>query len=112
PQLLGADGTDGISGLGAWTNEKWYAGNVQVCSVKGMRLPTVYETTVTENDVNYPTSDGLPMFAQTTGIPSNGWTWTASIYGTSVARCRMWLGQDSNKGELPFGSGRIRCVLP
>lgn len=60
-------------GLGSWSTEAWYAGNIKACGEKGMRLPTIFETATTQTSSGYfPAADGTPTFAVTNGVPSPG----------------------------------------
>lgn len=112
-QTLDASGTDDIDGMNAWATAKWYVGNVKACSIKGMRLPTLYETTITDTSTTYrPTSDGTPTYAQATGIPSlYGWTWTASASTIGSNYYWVWSGTGVSYNGYS-GSYGLRCAVP
>lgn len=130
-QYLDDDGADGVLGLWEWDaynggDEKWYVGNVKVCSDRGMRLPTVYETTADDfssgNSSWYPMSDGTPGYANigydpTKGVPahSSGWTWTASISEDGDVwydAYWSWSGTADDVEYLDDFDAYVRCVLP
>jgi hypothetical protein len=99
-------------------NSSYFEGNIKLCADKGMRLPVVYETTMTNPNSSLPNGDGLsttPVWAGSTlGVPSiEGWTWTASAitYGFIYGRYFMWSGTGS---AYEFYSSRatVRCVIP
>jgi hypothetical protein len=125
--------------LGDWSDPSsqvgdqagWYEGNIQVCSNKGMRLPTLYETnsrspTVRE-EASFPGLPGgtdgatAPEFISTSrqyGVPpvERAWTWTASAYVTQGAitpEYRYWVW---NNSDILYKTSRtshaVRCVLP
>lgn len=124
-QALNAAGTSqtvlASMGLGQWSSynggaSRWYVGNIKTCSSNGMRLPTIYETSVTPSYVDTPpTGNGTPTaYAQTNGVPSNGssFTWTASA-GDGTAT--YWAWDNTNYAWDDYGypnSYKIRCVLP
>lgn len=124
-QSLNAAGTSqstgGSIGLNNWSNyngggAKWYVGNIQTCATKGMRLPTVFETTTTDTtQTDYPTADGAPSFAgASNGIPSRaggGYTWTASALSTYNNSYWIWL--DASSLDMGYSAPfYVRCVLP
>jgi len=124
----GVSGTEGEDWLQNWnrantgrgTGSSYYEGNIKTCADKGMRLPTMYETTMTAPaSTNLPTGDSItPTFATTNGVPSSGWTWTASAY-TNVPSAPylpdpfwVWSGTSSS-GHFSYSySQSVRCVLP
>ena len=121
PQRLDSDGATGAEGsdwLQSWSSGKsgkgisasYHEGNVKICADKGMRLPTLYETTVRTSPYYtmeiiatcLPTGDGgaVPLWADNmNGVPSEDMTradsltktawgvWTATAYAcfTSAA---------------------------
>jgi hypothetical protein len=99
---------------GRGTGSSYYEGNIKTCADKGMRLPTMYETTMTEPGSYKPTGDSItPNFATTNGVPSgSSWLWTASANtwhpGHWWAWSRTWSDDDSFYG-FP---NSVRCVLP
>jgi hypothetical protein len=115
---LNAAGTsqtiDGQIGLDTISTVLWYEGNVQVCSNKGMRLPTLFETaTGYTSETFYPTDIvPAPTFAGASGIPSTNWIWTATAFGAPYSGdYAIWvesnLFQDDQNSNFGF-----RCVLP
>lgn len=116
-QALNAAGTSqttyGSIGMGTWSSAKWYVGNIQTCASKGMRLPTLYETTTVESGQNLPTGDGTPTFATTTGVPSitNTFTWSATALPTSTQGYWTWKGTGTSWETFGSSFG-VRCVLP
>ncbi|NBX76146.1 MAG: hypothetical protein EBQ92_06290, partial [Proteobacteria bacterium] len=120
-------GTEASDWLQAWnsaatgrgTGHSYYEGNIKTCADKGMRLPTLYETSATTNPLqpSYPTDDGLdpthPNFAgSTNGVPSFGnWAWTASALTYTSGGYWGWSGTD---GFQDYYSSylSVRCVLP
>lgn len=124
PSTLNASGTNGISGLNNWGTindgkKKWMVGNILLCSGKGMRLPTIYETDTTNtSDYRYPNNDpyndGSPTtFAQSNGVAAvSGDTWTATTYQDDTMSYFFWSTNDSVAGWGPGMSMYIICVLP
>lgn len=105
-------------GLGDWSiyntgERRWYVGNIKTCADRGMRLPTLFETTTQDTTgAGYPVDDH-PAWAQGTGVPSHpgGTTWTASSeFGTS-GYYWLWSGQMGYYGDFSDALF-IRCVLP
>ena len=100
------------AGGGNGNGGSWYEGNVQYCTTRGMRMPTLYETTSTAPSSGKPT-DASPSFT-TTGIPMTGNTWTATgnlgldVYYFRVSSANAPLGQ----GYYQTSNNGIRCVLP
>ncbi len=112
-QPLDSNGSDGSDGIKNWTDKAWYVGNIKVCSKKGMRLPTIFETATTKtSSSDYPTSDGEPIFAKVEGIPSNRInTWTAT--SSSNASSSFWFWSATAADKAAYGNNHaIRCVLP
>jgi hypothetical protein len=108
------------SATGRGASSSYYEGNINPCADKGMRLPTIYETTMSKPSNYLPTGDGLasdPTWAgSTNGVPNvgNTWTWTASAHtgNTSIADSYwMWVGA-SGTNHYYDRSHAIRCVLP
>ncbi|MFM8270003.1 MAG: hypothetical protein ACKN9V_07420 [Pseudomonadota bacterium] len=123
----GTSGTEASDWLQVWdrantgrgTNSSYYEGNVYTCAEKGMRLPTMYETTMTKPATTYlPTGDGLssdPTWALTNGVPSHTstitFTWTASASTYHPNYYWEWVGTSSSR--LNYNASQsVRCVLP
>lgn len=116
PQHLAVAGntqdTAGSIGINNYTVEEWYTGNIELCSSKGMRLPTLFETSVLEvNVTNTPTTDGTPIFAEEKGVPSSVTTFTATTSSNANFTYQSWSGED-NFGNDWYVNLAIRCVLP
>lgn len=135
-QRLDAPNNDGVTNqttinsirLGAWntiaggngTSASWYEGNIQICATKGMRLPTLYETTAADPGSAKPI-DAIPSFASlTTGVPpiASSLTWTASASTSQIQRYWGWF---TNTTPSTSSSGihghfnevrAVRCVVP
>jgi len=108
---------------GRGTGSSYYEGNIKTCADKGMRLPTIYETTMTYESWMggwLPTGDGLgsvPTWAgSTNGVPSHtsstSWTWTASAYPDFTFIYWIWSGTDGDIDRSYTNSYSVRCVLP
>ena len=97
--------------LGRQTSGKWYEGNIQTCANFGMRLPTIYETTIANFQTSMPTEIDA-VFNSEKGIPGvGGRTWTATAHTGDNNRFWTWDGTTvghENQGAV-YG---IRCVLP
>lgn len=112
--------TPGALRLGRWdttasgngTGASWYVGNIQTCADKGMRLPTLYETTGNDPGGIYKPSDVTPAWSET-GIPdvTNLWTWTASAHYSSSWNYWVWSGSRADFGVFS-GLASVRCVHP
>ncbi len=94
----------------------YYEGNIKTCGEKGMRLPVVYETTMLMPSSNtyLPNGDFVtPVWAGATGVPSIGWTWTASANrsGTELNYLR-WSETQSSHLNYSGETAAVRCVLP
>jgi hypothetical protein len=114
-QALNANGSNSILGLADHGSAaKWYYGNISVCSAKGMRLPTLFETNRTDATTwaqYYPTADGNPTFALGNGVPAMAvttWTATTSTYQSSY----YWIWGPQVTGNAYSDIRGIRCVLP
>jgi len=112
--LQGWDSASTGNGTGA----SWFEGNIKTCADKGMRLPTLYETTSGNPGSNIP-SDDTPTFAgASNGVPSgaidyDGPTWTASAYSATTTGYWNYLtGVSSGFDFYMDDSYYIRCVLP
>lgn len=92
----------------------WYYANLATCSSKGMRLPTIFETTTTNTSyATYPKGDGSPIFAQSNGVPTSSWTWTATSSTNWMQHYILWNG--TSTGDLinwQWNGYSIKCVLP
>lgn len=122
-----ATGVEGQDFLTSWSSNNsgygaspgFYEGNLKVCADKGMRLPTLYETTAAKPSGNLPGSVD-PIFSQnpsTQGVPgeSNGFTWTSTAFvdenGQTTSSFWAWSGSQS-RGDNSNQANFIRCVLP
>lgn len=115
---------------GGGSGVSWYEGNVQPCSNKGMRLPTLYETTATKPVSGIlasavPIENGVnPVFAGTSGVPfisvSNTNTWTATAFSDSKIFSNFFVYSGFSATSSSALSVRaddvetaaVRCVLP
>ena len=143
-QRLDAAGTSqttlGSIGLAAWnlsstgggSAASWYEGNIQTCAAKGMRMPTIYETSANRINSSAFPNDASPSFPSPSGgVPAvtGGWTRSASAYTQSVFdtgagqyRCGdstcywAWNPNTSyaagNSWEYSNPYYNIRCVVP
>ena len=102
------------AGSGRGSAASFYEGNVKTCADKGMRLPTMYETTMNQPGSNVPAGDGIaPTWAGSNGVPSSGWSWTASNSGYSQYYFWLWNGvYSANMGYNADSGYSVRCVLP
>lgn len=99
----------------------WYEGNVNTCQLKGMRLPTLFET----NAGNLDDFGGLPesentQYAGNKGVPAvseslnslGTWTATGLLSEESGDYYGVWRA-DGIADKQKFGDNAyIRCVLP
>ncbi|MFM8269920.1 MAG: IPT/TIG domain-containing protein, partial [Pseudomonadota bacterium] len=121
---------------GRGTDSSYYEGNIKTCNQKGMRLPTIYETDVTdysnsEKQACLPTGDSItPQFSGiSNGVPSSGWMWTSSaskVNGEGAQHVPytflIWRSNNSTSSEVGLSSDEwggyrinpvtVRCVLP
>ena len=102
-----AAGDNGIS-------TSWYEGNIETCASKGMRLPTLYETSVADSNPYFHPTDASPTFNAANGIPSGAdFTWTAS---SSIDDANAyWSCSGSFTDVSTYCDARtayVRCVLP
>jgi hypothetical protein len=125
-QALNAAGTSqttaGSIGLGNWdvsetgngTGSSWYEGNIQTCANKGMRLPTLYETTAASPSSYKPADPELTWAATATGVPHSGgnWTWTSSAYTSNTSYYLIWYGTTSSYYNYDYAYHAVRCVVP
>ncbi|NDE17976.1 hypothetical protein EBZ80_23925, partial [bacterium] len=107
--LTGWDSEASLGPAGNPTNRSWYEGNIKTCADKGMRLPTMYETTVPSFADTMPgepniTLDGI-------GVPSHpsGFTWTATPNAGATYYFWMWSGQSTGVHDSNYF---VRCVIP
>lgn len=138
-QAAEATGTEAIDWLKDSASEytfgnsgSYYEGNIKTCADKGMRLPTLYETTAENPGDDFRSDgDGLgfdPVFAGPPyGVPAvssegDEYTWTASAPRNSMdyycfdvwdennySTCAMTQSPD----VVPtYGTALVRCVLP
>lgn len=106
---------------GQGTNSSYFEGNVKTCADKGMRLPTIFEVSVSSLGVYnpyLPAGDGVnPSLAGAAGVPSvnSGWTWTASAYtygGLDGDYYYTWSGSSAGVNGFNDSTIALRCVLP
>ncbi len=121
-KLNAVDMNDAVNGLKDWnvhttypqniSDPRWYIGNIKTCSDKGMRLPTIYETTAgSTTSEYYPDSNGSPIFAGSlNGVPTSNPTWTATSYAEDASTYWSWGGFDSYDFSEP--TLEVICVLP
>jgi len=112
----------GDANSGRGSGSSYYEGNIATCAGKGMRLPTLYETTLPDPGWGVPSSDGIatPTWAGSSGVPGyNGaQTWTASANLVSGKRYWTWLesaaGNACAAGDCSGGPHErvVRCVIP
>jgi uncharacterized repeat protein (TIGR02543 family) len=107
--------TDSTTGNG--TDSSWYEGNIQTCASKGMRLPTLYETTAAAPSTTYRPTDFAvaagDWSTSTTGVPSAtgaSYTWTSSAYTYASNGFWGWAGTGATSGYAV--SYAVRCVVP
>jgi hypothetical protein len=131
-------GTWGEDQLYSWGSDpsqsSYYEGNIKTCADKGMRLPTMYETTMNKpttiasgyTGIGLPIGDGLssdPTWAgSTNGVPNftstSSSTWTASAYNTYTTSSFItsgffWTWSGTSSAGVTRGTARtVRCVLP
>lgn len=97
-----------FSGMGQ--SLSWYEGNITPCADKGMRLPTLYETTATAVPAFAPPGSGLRFDGK--GVPTmGGYTWTAS---GQQERSTFFIGWNGALSTVIGSSvnASVRCVLP
>jgi hypothetical protein len=100
----------------------WFHGNINVCSSKGMRLPTLFETTVEAPLTKGPAEPKDLTMGGRLGVPpisssasgASTWTWTAT--GISSAETTgnfygVWGANGASQLEFSV-SANVRCVLP
>lgn len=135
-QALNSDSGNEVEDyLNAWNSSNtgrtalssYYEGNIKTCADKGMRLPTIYETTVSVGGhpviAAIPTGDlnsnGLTLnrqphfFGSSNGVPSlNGLTWTASGHTSGNSNYFLW--EFDSEGPSPSYTTNylVRCILP
>lgn len=111
----------GAIGLGVWSDytgtvARWYTGNIEPCAVKGMRLPTIFETSIKKPidpaAANFPIADGTPVWAETLGIPNVGnYKWTATAAKDNTGYYVTWMENIFVNQHITFEKS-ARCVLP
>jgi hypothetical protein len=101
------------------TASSYFEGNVKTCADKGMRLPTLYETSADPSASTFlPTGDGIsPTWSVSTGVPHFDATgsWTASGNTGDFTRYFRWRGTSvlfENFGVYSNTDRTVRCVLP
>jgi hypothetical protein len=125
--LNAASGTEATDWLRQWdrsatargSGASYYEGNIATCADTGMRLPTMYETTMDASGATLPSGDGLssdPIWAGSTdGVPraGNSSTWTASAVSFANDSYWAWSGTSRSYGSYSVSSVvTVRCVLP
>lgn len=126
PQKLNAAGesqtNSGSIGLGSWSlytngpsDRRWYVGNIEKCSMYGMRLPSAFE--IYRQDAytiwSAPETNPIPITANLMGVPaeSNAWTATSAklSYASNLADAYHAYGltTETYDKSLP-----VVCVLP
>jgi hypothetical protein len=105
-----------VADTGNGTGAAWYEGNIKTCADKGMRLPTLYETTATKPTGSLP-ADASPTFNAAKGVPgvsgSSTRTWTSSPYTHDPSF--YWIFQSGINGaglDVYSVTYAVRCVLP
>ncbi len=117
----------GIDYLTSWTSllvkaPMWFHGNIKVCGSKGMRLPTLFETTAEARLTEGPAEPKDLTMGGRLGVPpisssapgASTWTWTATGV-SSVDNPGYFYGVWGTAGasQLEFShSANVRCVLP
>lgn len=102
------------SGSGNGSGPSWYEGNLQTCAAKGMRLPTLYETTASDPGISKPIDASVNFATLSTGVPSVGssLTWTASASTNQSQRYWSW-SMNNTPSISHFNEGNaVRCVVP
>ena len=97
----------------------WYSGNIQTCANKGMRLPTLYETTAAQPAATYlpvdATNNPTPSWStMLTGVPmaaGAAYSWTASAYTLNSANYWIWVGTTTSYAGYS-NTFAVRCVVP
>jgi hypothetical protein len=104
---------------GRGTASSYYEGNIKTCADKGMRLPTAYETSMTQPTSGLPTGDiGVnPIWAFDNGVPhfmispiSRSITASALTSNSNAYSAGRWTSHFSS--SFSFASSTVRCVLP
>jgi hypothetical protein len=103
---------------GAGVSPSWFEGNIKTCADKGMRLPTLYETTATAPTTSMPT-DAAPIFGGTR-VPyfyqaNYNVAWTASAQTGWNIEYWQWsdgMHSSDNYDDTDYGPYQLRCVLP
>lgn len=137
PEPLDSAGTAGVEATdwlqdwnrpatGRGTGSSYYEGNIKTCADKGMRLPTLYETTISQSDFEgaanlLPSGDiGVsPTAAGNSGIPAPAVgqdLWTASALSELVVEQNdhYFTKNDFDINVSPFNwtTVTVKCVLP
>lgn len=121
-----SSGLEGENWLQSWnradtgrgTSSSYFEGNIQTCANKGMRLPTMYETTMNKPGNYLPTGDTgvTPTWAgSANGVPRVGtsYTWTASAATTDTINYWIWSGTANSMFGVSYTTSySVRCVLP
>lgn len=122
-QRLDAAGTSqtlsGSIGLSSWSTPRWYVGNIETCSSKGMRLPALFELALESSGSCgslAPQSDGTPIFAESSGVPValTAYVWSASSGTDNTGRfcASSGGGYGSNRADYSYAHVNVRCLLP
>ena len=107
---------------GRGSSSSFYEGNIKTCADKGMRLPTLYETQISEAMAKastmgspgeyLPTGDSItPVWAENKGVPTNSMNWTATAHMQDSSNFWNWYG--TGGGNSSFSDSiSARCVVP
>jgi hypothetical protein len=130
PQTLNQDQLGGVlsedylpswnqAGTGRGTSGSWYEGNIKTCADKGMRLPTLYETSADKPTSWLPQAqptDASPVFGGSRVPLSWPWHFTASAE-IQLNLPYYWIVSGSGSSRWSDGNPLddafpLRCVLP
>jgi len=113
-----------VGSTGAGQASSYYEGNIKTCNEKGMRLPTMYETTM-EQPINNPLPNGdsldsAPTWAESSGVPgynATDYVWTSSAYLGLIPSYWVWKNRSDTSTNTSSNSQfnqpkYVRCVLP
>lgn len=113
----------GSIGLGLWSNytngtgdRRWYVGNIETCSLHGLRLPTAFEIFSVSPGFGdpFPPTNPMPIMANLMGVPSEAGrnTWTATSakadYGLISANSYLSFGSPTAYDNIL----EVLCVIP
>jgi hypothetical protein len=107
---------------GRGIGSSFYEGNIKTCADKGMRLPALYETSISEAAAKastmgspgeyLPTGDSITaVWAENNGVPTNSMNWTATAHVPDANYFWNWHG--TGGGNSSFSDTiAARCVVP